>query len=102
MQGLGLGQPGLEPGGQHRIGGFEAGLLQAGQGLLQPLANPVAQFGGRGIGKGDHQHLSQAELRFGDQPQHQVGQGKGLACAGTGLQKSKARIEGKAIGVKSG
>ena len=102
LQGLGLGQLGLEPGGQHRIGGFEAGLLQAGQGLLQPLANPVAQFGGRGIGKGDHQHLSQAELRFGDQAQHQVGQGKGLACAGTGLQKSKARIEGKAIGVKSG
>ena len=102
LQGLGLGQLGLEPGGQHRIGGFEAGLLQAGQGLLQPLANPVAQFGGRGIGKGDHQHLSQAELRFGDQPQHQVGQGKGLARAGTGLQEAKAWIEGKAIGVKSG
>ena len=69
---------------------------------MQPLAYPVAQFGGRGIGKGDHQHLPQAELRFCHQPQHQVGQGKGFARAGTGLQESKAWIEGKGIGVKSG
>ena len=100
--GLGVGVLGLVPLGQGVVGigqavargfeGFEA--------LLQAPGDAVAQFPGGRFGEGHHQQLLEPLLAFGHQAQHQMGQGKGLARAGTGLQQLQARVEGELVGVE--
>ena len=100
-------QPGRE-GGIHRRGlqgggGVAGGLVfQRRQGRLQPGGDPIAQLRSGGLGVGHHQQLPQGPAPLGHQAQHQMGQGEGLAGAGTGLEQVHARGEGKAIGVEAG
>ena len=76
-----------------RIRGLEQQL-----GLLQPPADPVPEFGGRGIGEGDHQQGSQGQLPLPHQPQHQMGECEGLAGAGTGLDQVHPWIQRQTVG----
>ena len=95
------GQGFIQIGGQRRIAGAGGGFQQ-GQGLLQAAGDAVAQFGGRGVGEGNHQQLfdRQRPRPLAHQPQHQMGQGEGLARAGAGFQQPDARAERHAIGLK--
>ena len=90
----------LQPLGQGGIGGLQRRIIQTGQGQLQPLADAVPQFGGGGIGEGHHEQLTQTQLGLGHVAQHQLGQGEGLAGAGTGLEQADARIQREGIGLK--
>ena len=106
-----LGQP-IQPRPQHGIdagrirdrifGGLGGPLapFQGGQGLLQPPTDAIAQLRSGRLRVRDHQQPAQAEALLRHQAQHQVGQGKGLAGAGTRLQQPNAAIEGKAVGLK--
>ena len=82
----------------------QQGWSEAAQSLLQAAGNAIAQFRSRRIGEGHHQQLAQTQIAplswLGDQPQHQMGQGEGLAGAGAGLQQPHPGLQGKAIGVE--
>ena len=100
-------QPGRE-GGIHRRGrwggrGVAGGLVfQRRQGRLQPGGDPIPQLRSGGLGVGHHQQLPQGPAPLSHQPQHQMGQGEGLAGAGTGLEQVQTRGERKAVGVEPG
>ena len=115
IQGLqGQQQPSLQPQPLLRIAGLQrppvrqhlvlglAAALHGGQGLLEAAGDAIPQFGRRRIGEGDHQQPLKIEgIQLAThQPQHQVGQGEGLARASTGLQQLHAGPQRQGIGVE--
>ena len=100
--GLGVGVLALVPLGQGGvwIGQGVAGGFEGFEALLQAPGDAIAQFARGGLGEGHHQQLLEPLLAFGHQAQHQMGQGKGLARAGAGLQQLQARIKRKPVGVE--
>ena len=92
--GLGIGVLGLVPLGQGvvRVSQGVTGRFEGFEALLQAPGDAIAQLRRRCLGEGHHQQLLQPLPALRHQAQHQMGQGKGLARAGTGLQQLQARV----------
>ena len=78
--------------------------IEQDQGVLQAAGDAVPQFRGSSIREGDHQQLLdlQGPRPLAEEPQHQMGQGEGLAGAGARLQQANPRREAEGVGIKGG
>ena len=67
------------------VGGSRVAVLETVGHFDQTLADPGPQLVGGGAGEGDDQQLGRRDVRLGEEPGGQVGQGIGLSGAGAGL-----------------
>ena len=77
--------------GRVRGPGFEMG-----DGLGDAVADAPAQFGGCGLGEGDHAELRGGDAELGDAAHGERCEGEGLAGSGAGLQQGDAGGQGAA------